>query len=407
MQSSESPRKQFPRTLRILLPIFIILIGVGFAIYFKKTAPTIKREPPKQKIPSVEVITAERKDAKQYLQVMGTVTPSRKISLRSRVSGEIVFVSPDFMPGGRIAAGEVLLKIDSTDYQVEVEKVQSALDTKKAELALEQGNQSVAREEIRLMSETSQDTLYETDLSLRKPQLQQAKAMVTSAEADLKKAKLNLERTIVRAPFNTLITERNVNLGAHVSTQDILAVLVGTDEFWIEAAVPLDQLAAVNMDKKDGSKVVIHSHGSSAEWQGRVIHTTGTLNEKSRMASMIIVVPDPLGLQTENNGTALMLDNYVTVSIEGNTMPSVIELPRTALRDGNTVWVFDNGKLNIRSIAIAWKQGERVFIDKGIDTDDAIIVSTISIPVDGMRLSISGAKQRKDPGKSVRTKGSE
>lgn len=407
MQSSESSRKLFPKTLRILLPIFIILIGVGFAIYFKKTAPTIKRKPPKQKIPSVEVLKAESKDAKQYLQVMGTVTPSRKINLRSRVSGEIVFVSPDFMPGGRIATGEVLLKIDPTDYQVEVEKAQSALDTKKAELAIEQGNQSIAREEIRLMSETSQDALYETDLALRKPQLKQAEAAVASAEADLRKAKLNLKRTIVLAPFNTLITERNVNLGAHVSTQDIMAVLVGTDEFWIEAAVPLDQLAAVNMDKKDGSKVVIHSHGSPAEWQGRVIHTTGTLNEKSRMASMIIAVPDPLGLNTENNGTALMLDNYVTVSIEGNTMPGVIELPRTSLRDGNTVWVFDNGKLSIRSIAIAWKQGERVFIDKGIDTDDTIIVSTISIPVDGMRLSISGAKQRKDPGKSVRIKGSE
>jgi RND family efflux transporter MFP subunit len=395
MTPNTSSRKGFKKTSRMILPVLIIAIGIIVAVYFKKTAPSIKRTPPKQTVPSVEVITAVRKDAKRIIEVMGTVAPARKISLRSRVSGEILFVSSDFLPGGRVASGEVLLKIDPTDYQVEVEKAKSALDTKKAALSLEEGNQSIAREEMRLMSETSSEAIEATELALRKPQLQQAKAAVASAEADLKKAKLNLERTIVRAPFNTLITERNVNLGAHIGVQEVLSVLVGTDEFWIEAAVPLDQLSAVNMDRKNGSQAVIRSQGSTADWFGRALHTTGTLNEKSRMANMVIAVPDPLGLHTDS-ATTLMLDDYVTVSIEGKTMKGVVELPRTALRDGNTVWVFEKGKLRIRNAGILWKQGERIFIDKGVDAGDAVIISTISTPVDGMRLSITGsAKEEK------------
>ena len=112
---------------------------------------------------------------------------------------------------------------------------------------------------------------------------------------------------------------------------------------------------------------------------------------------MIIAVPDPFGRHDDKIETPLMLDDYVTVSIEGKTMKGVIELPRTALRDDNTVWVLDNGKLSIRHAGILWKQGERVFIDKGVDAGDAVISSPISIPVDGMRLSIVGSAKGENP----------
>jgi len=397
MTSAPSTHKGPKRILLKIMPLLLIAIGVLVAVYFKRTAPTIERTPPKAYVPRVEITTAVREDIVRVLNVMGTVTPAREIGLRSRVTGEILFVSPNFLPGGHAAEGDILLKIDPTDYQVELEKAQSALDTKKAALLLEQGNQSIAREEMRLISETSNESIEETDLALRKPQLQQAEAAVASAEADLKKATLNLERTIVRAPFNALITERNVNLGARVTTQDVLAVLVGTDEYWIEAAVPLDQLGAVSMGRENGSAARIRSHGNSTEWNGNVIQTTGSLNQKSRMANMIIAVPDPLGLESAKNDIPLMLDDYVTISIEGTIMKNVIELPRTALRDNNTVWLFEKGKLSIRDVGIIWKHGDHVVIDKGMDSGDAVIISTVPTPVDGMRLSIAGSEQGEKP----------
>lgn len=395
MKSLETKASRFSKAYRIVLPLLIIMIGGGAAAYFKATSPTIKKTPPKQKIPAVEVTTAKKKKAQQILKVMGTVSPAREINLRARVSGEITFISPDFLPGGHISKGEILLKIDASDYQIDVDKAETAVVSARAALAIEKGSQTIAREELRLLSETSVDVSQETDLALRRPQLQQAKATLNNAKADLLKAKLNLERTTLRAPFNLLVTTRSTNLGSHVSTQDILATLVGTDEYWIKATVPIDQLKAINMmGPKGGSTATVQSQGATSEWDGQVIHTTGSLDENSRMASLIITVPDPLGLKKRGDSMPLMLDDYVTVTIYGKTIPEIITLPRIALRDNNTLWILDKGRLNIKNVGISWKQDEQIFIDEGIHVGDTIILSNISMPVNGMRLSISDSSAR-------------
>ena len=119
------------------------------------------------------------------VQVMGTVMPDRQIILKAKVSGEVISISPKFVLGGVMKKGETLLKLDDSDYVIEVQKVQSALDKVLSDFAIEKGSQLIAKEELKLMNEASQGMVQATDLALRKPQLIQVKAAIASARADL------------------------------------------------------------------------------------------------------------------------------------------------------------------------------------------------------------------------------
>ncbi len=399
MSASHKKQTAIRIGMKVMIPLLLIAVGGAAMAYFKSTSPQVKRMRPKPPVTVVDVIPLIQTDASAVIQAMGTVVPSREITLRARISGEVQALSQQFTPGGFIAKGEAALKLDPSDYEVALQKAKSALEKVEADLTIEKGNQTIAREELRLLSETSSDTVAETDLLLRKPQLQQARAAITSAKAELRQARLNLDRTTVQVPFNALVVERKVNLGSHVSTQDTLATIVSTDEYWVEAAVPVDRLSALDFTDEAGAQVIITSQAGNGAWQGKLVRTTGKLSDKSRMATVIIAISDPLGIHGTENHSPLILDDYVSVEIQGRTLSSVFELPRAALRDGSTVWIYNNGKLNVRPVIPAWKQNDRVYVRNGLTAGDQVITSDLSSPVEGMRLALSeGSEESRSQG---------
>ncbi len=374
------------KVFKIIIPLVAIVAGGAAWSYFKTTAPVMKRSAPQRHVSVVEVQTAGQRNARSVISAMGTVAASREVTLKAQVSGVVLSVNDQFVPGGLMAKGTVLLALDPSDYEVEVKKAQSALANARAAQVIEQGSQNIAREELRLLSEISSETVTHTDLALRKPQLLQAQADVTSAEADLRQAMLNLSRTEIQAPFNAMIIERNVNVGAYVGSQESLVTLVGTDEFWIKAMVSLDRLAFIDLDYPGGCPVSIRSQAGKGHWEGRVIHVSGKLNDTSRMATVIVAVTDPLGKTETGAGPRLMIDDYVFAEITGRELANVIELPRAALKDDNTVWINHNNALDIRKVTLAWKSPDKIYLQTGVSPGEQVVMSELSTPVQGMPL---------------------
>ncbi len=375
--------------IKLVLPICIILSGVAGWSYFMAREPKMKRKPPKKQAILVQTLSINPGNYQSSINAMGTVMPDKQILLKSKVSGEVVYISPGFVEGAVIQKGELLLKLEDADYKIDVQKAQSALDKSLSALALEQGSQSIAKEELELINEALKDSIESTDLALRKPQLVQAKASVDSARADLKKAKLNLSRTRVVIPFNALILEKYVNSGSLVTAQGSIATLVDVDAYKIEAQVPPDRLASVMNSKAVESKAIIHSNYSNRTFKGKVVRTTGKMTEKSRMAGVIILVPDPLGLKNHKKNQQLLLDDHVNVKIFGETLKNVFAIPRSALRDNNTLWVYNSGVLEIKKVTLAWKEDRMVYIQSGINSGDKIIISEIPVAINGMALQIA------------------
>ncbi len=377
--------------INIILPLCFLLAGISGWNYFKAQEPKMKRKPLEKQAAVVETIFMKPGNYQSSVQVMGTVMPDREIILKSKVSGEVIAVSEKFVQGGLIKKGETLLTLDDSDYRIEVLKARSALDNALSDLAIEKGSQMIAKEELKLINQASQGELTATDLALRKPQLVQAKAAVDSAGADLEKARLNQSRTKVIVPFNALILEKQVNLGSLVAAQGTLATLVDVDAYRVEALVPPDRLAAVMIGEATGSQAIIQSQYSNQTWQGRVVRTTGRMTGKSRMAGVIILVSDPLGLNRQEKTPQLLLDDHVAVQIMGETFENVFSMPRSMLRDDNTVWVYRSGILEINEVSLAWKEDGRVLVKSGINPGDAVITSDLPAPVKGMALQqVSG-----------------
>jgi RND family efflux transporter MFP subunit len=385
-------KKKFKLSLliKIILPVVFLALGVWGKSYLQETKPQVSKKPPERVLPVVSVQSADLSDEQAVVQAMGTVVPAREIVLKAQVSGTVQEIARDFSPGRVLSKGDLLLKIDPRDYEIAVLKAESAVAQAKAEIELEEGRQEVARQEVQSLQKSFSGQVSKTDLALRKPQLKKVRAELSAAQAELEKAKLDLSRTVLRTPFNALVRTKEVNLGSQVGVQDTLAQLVGTDEYWVEAAVPLDRLDELALEENKGRQVQIFSQSGNGQWSGKVLRLTGTLNENTRLAKVLISVQDPLGLKSGNKrSTPLMLDDYVSLQIEGRKYRDVISLPREYLREGQTVWVADKGKLDIRKVDIVWKNEQRVFIRSGLQKGEKVLTSDLSTPVQGMQIKVA------------------
>lgn len=378
----------FPFFIRFILPFLLLVLGLAIFLYFKASTPHVKRGRPTKKASTlVKVITAEQVNATPTIKAMGTVVPSRKIKLSPRVSGQIVEVSDDFVPGGVVRKGQKIIHLDPSDYEIALKEKKSAVDKAEADLNLEKGNQQAAKEELSMFQKSTSIKGKDWTLALRKPQLNKAKAELDRARADLEQARLDLSRTIIKAPFNALILDRQVNLGSEVSRGQELATLVGTDTYWVEARLPIDRLSLLRFGPQIGAPVDIISQTGKGQWSGQAIRITGRVDETALMAVIIIAVEDPLGLEGEKTPRSnLLINDYVQANFQGRLLKEVVQVPRKALRNPGTIWLVKDGKLDMRQVSLVWKNSQSAFISSGLKEGEEVIVSDISTPVQGMVL---------------------
>jgi len=382
------------RVLAILLPLATLLAAGMAATWMMKTAPQAKPRPPVPNATLVEVVPVRYSSQPVVIQAMGTVSPAREIDLKPRVNGEIVAISENLVPGGLFQTGQTLLKIDPTDYELAVRQLASEVVQAESELEVEQGNQSIAKNEYELLGQVVREE--DLDLILRKPQLKSVQAELEATRAKLAKARLDLERTTIKAPFNAIVKSRQVNIGTQVTESATLAGLVGTDEYWIEVSVPTHQLQWIRIPRNDsetGSLVRVYDQagwGDEVFRTGRVIRLAADLEEQGRMARLLVSVQDPLALNPSNaEKPRLLIGSYVRLEIDGVELASVAALSRGLIREGNKVWIMDSDdKLDIRPVEIAFRGRDRVMIAKGISAGERLIVSRLATPVQGMLLRV-------------------
>lgn len=403
--------------IRAGLAMLIVAIAIVLAAYFVENKKETKKKTDKAP-ESVLVQTRTFPPGDHIVQItaMGQVVPSLATDLKPRVSGEIIRVAPEFVPGGYFEKGETILEIDPADYALEIEKKKAILRQAQAALDLEMGRQAIAKDELKILQKSTGAKLGQTGLALRKPQLEQARADVEQARADLALAELDIARTRITAPFNALVSVRNANLGDIVSAQDTLATLVSTDEYWIELSVPVHDMIYLSLpgaDGRGGSRATIMLDGNRGQRGGTLARMTGTLDTQSRLVSMLVSVPDPLLLDYARSAYMLLLKNrqgadiftqktekpplvlgdYVQVALDGKILKNAVRLPVSALRDGATVWTARAGQLAIRAVKIAYRDRNYAYITEGIEPGEALVVSDIAAPVEGMPLRIEGFRE--------------
>ncbi|MBW2450685.1 MAG: efflux RND transporter periplasmic adaptor subunit [Deltaproteobacteria bacterium] len=400
-QNDISPEKQpnpvkSPRpVVRIVLSLLILGVGIGAASYLKNSAPRTQKRPPVKLNPTVQIQTVKPSSYQIVVTAMGTVVPSREVILKSRVSGEIIEIHPEFTEGGFLKKDMKILQIDPKDYELALARKQSAVTDAEYALKLELGHQTVAKREWDLLNQGKPAQDMEKELALRQPHLNKARADLSAAEAELKAAMLDLERTHVVSPFNAMVRSKSVDLGSQVTPQEPLAELVGTDAYRIQVSLPVDRLEWIDVPVQvgdPGSKARI-VYGQGHECIGTVVRLMGDLATEGRMARVLVEVADPLGLKASNKDRSpLLIGEYVRVEIQGRKLDSVFQIPRAALRDHSNVWVAgENQTLEIRNVHPIWRAADIVLLKDGLKSGERLIVSDLPAPVQGMPVRVDSS----------------
>ncbi len=400
-KTDATPRRRLPRILGGGIKVALTLLLVGGAMaaykYQMETSPRVQRQRPARQARLVQVIELQNSHHATAVSAMGTVVPAQRVTLHPQVSGQIVEVCEALIPGGIVAAGDKLVMIDPRDYEVQVQQRRGDVARALKELKVEQGNQAIARQEYELLGEIIAEE--DRELVLREPQLASARSALESAEAALRKAELDLARCEIFAPFNAVIQDKHVDLGATVSAGTQLVTLIATDETWIDLKVPISQLQWLTIPQRNGdagSRVKIFNTlawGPERFRTGQVVRLYGQIEAEGRMARLLVAVDDPFSLKPANRGEPkLLMGTFVQAEIEGRTLESVIPIARPYVRDNDTVWIMDdNDQLEIRPVQIVYRGPEVVFVEAGLEPNERLITTDIAAPVAGMPLRLVGS----------------
>ena len=376
----------------LFVSIAILLIGAFVTVLIFMTEPTAERGGATKETAMLVSVTEVKRDTfRPTVVAMGTVEPSREIVLSPRVRGEIISRSESFTPGSFVKKGQKLLQIDPSDYKNRLKTRESDLRQAVADLKIEMGRQNIAEKDYQLLNETLSEE--QEALILRKPQLNAARSEVENARAAVDQAELDLQRTTIKAPFDAHILSRNVNVGSQVSPGQDLGRLVGRDTYWVEATVPLAKLRRLEFPKDETTKGAEVRIQNRTAWEtdeyrsGNLYKMVGTLEERTRMARVLITVSDPLAYLPENKEKPeMMIGSFVEARIQGKPIPDVIRLNRDYLRSNETVWVMEENKLSIRDVKIVFKDSKYAYIQEGLREDNKVVTTNLTTVVDGAAL---------------------
>ncbi|MFS2318552.1 efflux RND transporter periplasmic adaptor subunit [Maricaulis sp. D1M11] len=376
------------RVIAIGVPVGIIVGGVLMIGVMGSMRP--EPEPAEQGPEGVAVFTTTARSEPVSLSVTtnGEVRPLTEINLVPQVSGRITYVNPNFIEGGFFEAGETLIRIEDADYRLAVTRASAQVAQAEQALLREQAESELAREEWDELGEGEASAL-----TLREPQMAEARAQLAAARASLQSARLDLQRTQVSAPFAGRVRTKNADLGQFVTTGATLGQVFSTDRVEIRLPLADHELALLNLplayaaDSAETALPVTLSAtvaGTQYNWEGRLMRTDSSIDPRTRVLSAIAVVDDPYGVGADR-GMPLAVGLFVDASIDGTQVDNAIVLPRSALRGTSDVYVMgDDNRLEIRPVDVITSDTDRVIISGGVSRGEEIITSAVRAASDGI-----------------------
>lgn len=369
-------------------PLFVLglCIGLSFLIVLTKGSPE-KREVPDSGV-LVEVLELKKSNSPVIVKSFAEITPLSKSILAAEVSGKVKSTSPKFVLGGEFKKGETILKIDASDYEINVEIAQAEYLKAKEDLDRIKAQAVVAREEWELAKKFLKGAKNEpSPLVLLTPQVKSAEARLLSAEANLKLAKLNLSRVEIKAPYDGYLESKDVDLGqylrigervveyAGVNRAEAVLNLSASEFWWIKQAL--------DKSKNLTAKISLELDDKEFTWKGQLTRVLGSLDSRGRLYRAVVSISEPY-----KENFPLNAGTFVKVEVEAGKLAESFPIPRFALREGDRVWLVSGKKTLVsRKVEVLRKTKEEAFISSDSIVDgDRLILTTIKGASPGMKL---------------------
>ena len=402
------------------------------------------REPPTRQVvehpgPLVRVVNVQPQDVSVTVRGFGTARAQHVWSVVPEVSGPVTRLSPNLRAGMPVKQGDLLFEIDPRPYRLAVQRIRARVQQYDKEIALLRQRRenhvvtlrlarhdlAIAEEDLQRDEELARRGTISTRernrrrqirnqvmqavqnaahlLALSGPQIEQAEATLAVARVDLETAELQLSKTRLSAPFDGHVMNSALDLGEFVSAGQEVASLYGAAAVEIPIAVPLDELRwlpmlspehlspALRAPEQAGSALpaaTVHwqNGGRDYTWRGTAVRWEAGLDAATRTMTLVIEVRDPWASFQPGEHPALQPGMFCRVDITGKALSDAVVVPRTALHNGNTVFLAEDGRLARREVRVARFRHDEAILSEGLQQGDKLVVSVLSAPAVGMKL---------------------
>jgi RND family efflux transporter MFP subunit len=379
--------------LRAAFPVVILAVGFGA---WKWLGIPVEKPKPQHQAPQrlqTEKTVLNPTSYEVIIETQGNVRPQQEATITPLVSGTVLAIRPAFEDGAFFSKGDILLELDPADLETAVSASESRLARAEAALIQEQARGKQAKLNW-------QDIGYDelpSPLVLRVPQLREAEANVSAAQADLEQAKRNLDRAKVRAPFDGRVKTRLVGVGQAVAATTPLGEIFGTATAEIRLPLSPSQLPFIDLPEDNGDAPVSvlltdaladPSLPVTHQWKANIIRTEGTLDPTSRELFAIALIEDPFSLKSDL--PQLRIGQPLRAEIEGITLRDVFVIPRTAMRSLNRIFLIekDDPKIKRTDITPVWSNSDVIIVRNGLKPGDWLATSRLPYAPDAAPVEI-------------------
>jgi len=426
------------KKLLFLPPVILGVLVFVLLVRGKKKPERIER--PESAWP-VRVATATMRPIVPRAVGYGPALPARSWRAVAEVSGRVTAMHESLDEGALLPAGAELLRIDDTDYLLDIARVEAEVRSIEAQqkkleageanyratLEIERRSMTLAETEHRRLvglhakqsvTQSEVDTQHrqvlahqsgvqaiENALRLLPSERAVIDAGLAASKTQLAVARRNLDRCVISTPFACRITAVDVELMEVVNRGQTMVRVDGIDAAQVTVRFPLGRMAAILHRSKAldvstamadgtlwdqmgiGATVRLRADPIEAEWKARFLRVSELIDLRTRTVGIIVEVDKPYDGVLPGVRPPLLRGMFVEVEISGPEIDGQVIVPREALHDGSRVYVVDaENRLQVREVETAFVQFDEACIRKGLEDGERVVLSDLSPVIPGMLL---------------------
>jgi len=334
----------------------------------------------------VRIATATQQDIDIFLRSLGTVTAYNTVTVRSRVSGELVDVA--FQEGQQVKAGDLLAQVDPRAFQVALDQARGTQMQNLAQL------ENARRDLQRYQALYKQDSIARQQVDTQAALVRQYEGAVKSDQANVDNAKLQLDYARITAPISGRLGLRQVDRGNLVSSSDTngLVVITQTQPISVVFTLPETQLPDVRAELAAGKTLTVDAYdradtrriasGILETLDNQIDVATGTLKLKARF---------------DNTDDALFPNQFVNVRLHVLTRKNVTAIPTAAVQQGSAgAFVFlvqPDDTIAVRQVKLGAINSGMVAVNEGLQPGDRVVTEGTDRLRAGAKVEIVGGAQ--------------
>jgi len=369
-------------TVGVLVALIVLALGGWFLAH--RSGTRVAGAPRGRPASTVGLATAQRADLPVTLDALGTVTPLATAVVRAQVSGVLTEVL--FKEGQMVERGQALAQIDPRPFQLALEQAEGNLARDEAQLVA--ARVTLARDRTLL----TQDSIAQQDVDTQEATVKQLEGTVVTDRAAIGSARLNLTWSRITAPVAGRVGLRAVDPGNSVTTTDTngIATITQLKPMDVEFALPSDDIGAVQ--KRLAAKAVLSAtaldrtrsstlaNGTFLTLDNQVDPTTGTVHAKARF---------------QNSEGTLFPQQFVNLRLLLDVQEGAVVVPAAALRhgpQGDFVFVVSADRIaHVRRVQTGAANGDQVAIASGIAPGEQVVTEGGDRLTEGAAVRLPGA----------------